>query len=177
MRGVTKHMFKRFKRSTLDDEHGGAIVELCFVIPIVLIIIAGVLDLSIQMSTWSSTESAATAAARTLISNPSASDADIRSAVLSDAPQLEDADFVIVVDKESVQNSSYTHHFAHSDGTVDDRLSTQTTQEVIVTVNTKTDYLTAIGSLFSQATGHSDGKCYATSSSVATIDLTKGSTW
>lgn len=158
------------------DESGASVVELVFVIPIVIIVIAGILDLSIQMSTWSATEHAATAVARTLIANPEATQDELKAAVASDAPQLKNADYTIVLDKTPISNSTYTHHFSHSDGTTDNRSSTQKSQDITVTVTSSTNYATAIGNLLSSASG-SDGKCHAEAKATSTIDLTDGASW
>ena len=173
---MLQSLINDFRRRTADESAASAI-ELAIVLPILLLAALALVDMAFFVVNWTGTNAGATSAARTIVVTPDATQADLKAAVLSDAPQLAASDFEVNVTWGEEKSQGYTHHFPNKTAT--EFVSKQryvVTQDVTVTVTAKRPYLTVLGKAWGQNAGTGDDMV-ATSSCTMSVDRTNGTNW
>ena len=173
---MLQSLINDFRRRTADESAASAI-ELAIVLPILLLAALALVDMAFFVVNWTGTNAGATSAARTIVVTPDATQADLKAAVLSDAPQLAASDFEVNVTWGEKKSQGYTHHFPNKTAT--EFVSKQryvVTQDVTVTVTAKRPYLTVLGKAWGQNAGTGDDMV-ATSSCTMSVDRTNGTNW
>ena len=173
---MLQSLINDFRRRTADESAASAI-ELAIVLPILLLAALALVDMAFFVVNWTGTNAGATSAARTIVVTPDATQADLKAAVLSDAPQLAASDFEVNVTWAEEKSQGYTHHFPNKTAT--EFVSKQryvVTQDVTVTVTAKRPYLTVLGKAWGQNAGTGDDMV-ATSSCTMSVDRTNGTNW
>lgn len=168
---------KVFEAGTLSDEGGAAVVELMFVVPILVLVMAAVLDLSSYIKCNMALDSAATAAVRYCMDNPaSAEDPQALKSYLSTIdPEMSKVG--ASVRTQDVRRESYKHLFYvdESDNAIS-RQSFCSFQPFSVELSYRAPYKTLVGKSISLAAG-GDGTLVATSKKSGVMDRTDGDTW
>ena len=166
-----------FNTGQQRDESGAAVIELMFVVPILVLVMAAVLDLSTYIKCNMALDSAATAATRYCMDNPaSADDAQALSEYLATIdPEM--GGIGVRVSKGDTAKEAYKHLFYvdESDNAIS-RQSFCSFQPFSVELTYQTPYKTLVGKSISLAAG-CDGSLVATSSKSGVIDRTDGDTW
>ena len=173
---MLQSLINDLRRRTADESAASAI-ELAIVLPILLLAALALVDMAFFVVNWTGTNAGATSAARTIVVTPDATQADLKAAVLSDAPQLAASDFEVNVTWGEEKSQGYTHHFPNKTAT--EFVSKQryvVTQDVTVTVTAKRPYLTVLGKAWGQNAGTGDDMV-ATSSCTMSVDRTNGTNW
>ncbi len=163
--------------SRARSEEGAAVVEAVFALPLVLLMVAGVLDLSALVKCRLSLDSAATAAVRYCMDIPEAAGdpAALRSYLASIDPAY--AELGLSVSLGAEESRSYTHivYPGVSEAAVR-RESRCTYQPFSVELSYTGSYYTLVGRGISLAAG-GDGSLSARCRESGCIDRTDGSTW
>lgn len=159
------------------SEEGAAVIEAVFALPLVLLMVAGVLDLSALVKCRLSLDSAATAAVRYCMDIPEAAGdpATLRSYLASIDPAY--AELGLSVNLGAEESRSYTHivYPGVSEAAVR-RESRCTYQPFSVELSYTGSYYTLVGRGISLAAG-GDGSLSARCRESGCIDRTDGSTW
>lgn len=170
-------------RTPCQQERGSEVVELAFLIPVIMLLLAGAVDLGLYSQAVSQVETAAVGAARYVAEHPEAADSSALKAVIErDNPGLSSANAAdgyrldVELEVGAEERSSYTHHFALSNGTYAERASMTATRPATVTVTVTRPYYTPVGAAWSTAAGGS-GAVVATAAATTRIDTTDGSVW
>lgn len=160
-----------------DNETGAAAVELVFAVPILVLLAAGLLDLSMLVRCNIALDSAATATVRYCMDNPdNAESVEVLREYLSTVePDMADA--TIGVSKGDVRKEAYEHFFYVDESEdVISRQSFCSFQPFSIKLTYRTPYRTLIGKTLSAATG-GDGMLVATCTKAGVMDRTDGDTW
>lgn len=159
------------------SEEGAAVIEAVFALPLVLLMVAGVLDLSALVKCRLSLDSAATAAVRYCMDIPEAAGdpATLRSYLASIDPAY--AELGLSVSLGAEESRSYTHivYPGVSEAAVR-RESRCTYQPFSIELSYTGSYYTLVGRGISLAAG-GDGSLSARCRESGCIDRTDGSTW
>ena len=169
---------KRTTYHASKDEDGAAIVEMVLVIPIVVLLMAGLLDLSAYIKCNITMDSAATAAARFCMDDPSNStnQAAISSYLARIDSELSDVKVSVETGKPITE--TYTHYLYPdiSDNHIERPGSVCTYTPFVVELTCTKSFFTPIGRGISLASG-GDGSLTVTSRQAGQLDMTKGDTW
>lgn len=160
-----------------DDECGAAAVELIFVIPIIVLFAAAILDFSLLVKCNMTLDSAATAAVRYCMDSPEKprSTEEIKSYLKTIDPSLSGVE--VRLTEGAVQKEAYDHLFYIDETeTTIPRKSYCSTQPFSVELAYKGKYKTLVGQGISLASG-GDGSLTATNVKSGTLDITDGDTW
>lgn len=155
-----------------QDESGATIIEFLACIPIMLLLVCALLDVTTLLVTYSQAHAAATSAARTVLADPSISDDDLKGAALSDAPALSSDDITVTSEKGEVDGQGYTHHYNDSF----DNNRYVFWQPSTVKVEVARSYVTPVLASADKALG-GDGKMHVTASATVDMDITDGQSW
>lgn len=158
-------------------EDGAAIVEFVFVVPMIILMVAGVLDLSALIKCNLALDSAATAAVRYCMDIPQAAEDtdELKRYLATIDPAFENLE--LSVSLGGLEHDSYTHIFYQdlSDNPIK-RDSNCSYQPFIVELIYTGSYYTLVGRGISLASG-GNGSLKVTSCEAGCIDRTDGSTW
>lgn len=168
-------MKRHFKPNANED--GAAIVELVVVVPILIVLVAGILDLSLLIKSNMATDAAATALARRCMDDPSlASDNQQLCAYLKlIEPGLENATVKISKESEQKQPYVYSVYPDESENRVT-RTSYNSYVPFTVSIDWQKNYYTLIGRGISYACGD-NGELRVHSAQTGRLDTTSGATW
>lgn len=159
------------------DEEGAAVIEMLFVIPIIVVFAAAILDFSMLIKCNIALDSAATAAVRYCMDSSESprSEEEVRAYLKVVDPSL--ADVEIHLTEEPVQRVTYNHLF-YVDETerIIPRKSYCSMQPFTVELTYKSRFKTLIGQGVSLASG-SDGSLTVVNKKAGTLDRTDGDTW
>ncbi|MGN0073318.1 MAG: TadE/TadG family type IV pilus assembly protein [Coriobacteriales bacterium] len=158
-------------------EDGAAVIELVFVLPLVLLMAAAVLDLSALIKCNLALDSAATAAVRYCMDAPSAADnpAELKRYLVCIDPAMEGAELSVSLGDRTSQG--YTHLiYPGASESVVARASSCTYQPFSVELSYTGSYYTLVGRGISLACG-GDGSLKAVCRESGCLDRTDGSSW
>lgn len=160
------------------DERGSAIVEMVLAIPILILLVCAVLDVSTYIKAGITADTAATTAVRYVMDDPSKTESDIKAYLTRVDPSLSDSNCEVTVQFGGNNTEMYTHYFydEEKDNPIPRPNSTVTLRPVAVSVTYTGSFYTPLGRLIGYATGN-DGSLVATSTQVGELDLTGGATW
>ena len=163
--------------SRIRGEEGAAVIEAVFALPLVLLMVAGVLDLSALVKCRLSLDSAATAAVRYCMDTPQAADDPVmlKRYLASIDPELERAELSVSLGARESQG--YTHLiYPGASESVISRESNCTYQPFSVKLSYAGSFYTLVGRSISLASG-GDGSLKAICRESGCLDRTDGSTW
>lgn len=163
--------------SRIRGEEGAAVIEAVFALPLVLLMVAGVLDLSALVKCRLSLDFAATAAVRYCMDIPemAGDPAAVKSYLASIDPAYADLELSVSLGAE--ESRSYTHivYPGASEAAIR-RESRCTYQPFSVELSYTGSYYTLVGRGISLAVG-GDGSLSARCCESGCLDRTDGSTW
>lgn len=167
------------KRSikTNGSEDGAAIVELVMVVPILVVLVAGLLDLSLLIKSNMAADAASTALARRCMDDPNlADDTQQLSAYLAlIEPGLQSASVNVSKEREQKDPYVYSVYPDESENRVT-RSSYNSYVPFTVSISYQRNYYTLIGRGISYACG-GNGMMHVQSAQAGRLDTTSGATW
>ena len=167
------------KCCTLNEE-GAAAVEMVMAIPLLMILVAGLLDLSAYIGCCLSTDAMATAAVRYCMDNPEHAETPslVKSYIAQISPAFASQGVDISISVGEAEAEQYTHHFYtdSSSPALERPNSNISYKPISVRINYTGSFYTSIGRLISQATG-GDGSLEVSAYQAGTLDTTDGQTW
>ena len=168
-------------------ERGAAVIEMVMAVPVLVILICGIVDLSTYIKVCTTVDTAATVATRYIVDDPSLTpdrykdEAKIRKCVNdSFAEDLGGLDVKVSYNESKLKKETYTHHF-YTEETNDDitsmtRTNCQLTyQPFTVTVTYQGEWWTPFGRLIGRAVNEDhSADMVVTSKQAGQVDLTQG---
>lgn len=160
-----------------DDESGAAAIELLFVIPIVILFAAAILDFSTLIKCNAALDSATTAAVRYCMDSPDKPRGieEIKAYLKIVDPSLDDVD--VRLTEGALRREAYDHLFYIDETeTIIPRKSYCSTQQFSVHLTYRGRFKTLVGQAISLASG-GDGALIVNNTKTGVLDKTDGGTW